>query len=259
MRGRRRTWAARALTAAAVLYNGWFLELPLPTGLDVRHSYVSELYAADQPYQALFGGIEAGCAFLVIAGALLARDLLPGPLARTGCWALAGFGASSLGDVLLPMRCAPSLEPGCAAVHPAHTLTSALVHFFLFASMTTLCAAAASAPVRMPAVRRWGPRVAACALVSALSTVGPLVGHPGWHGLPQRLHLLMVGAWFALLAGALSTRVSTGTDTGTGARTGPGTGTTGGSGSDPDAVNPRPVRAIGPRRKAEELQAHRTP
>ncbi|OEJ23736.1 hypothetical protein AR457_03715 [Streptomyces agglomeratus] len=198
-RGRRRLTAA-VLTGAALLYNGWLLELSLPTGLDYRHSYVSELFAADQPFRALFGGMEAACAALVMAGALLARDLLPDAAARTGWWALFGFGTSSLADVLLPMGCAPSLEPDCQAVHPWHTVTSGLVHFFLFASMVAFCVAAAPTPSRAPVIRRWGPRLLAGAMVSAVTTVGPLIGHPGWHGVPQRAHVLLVGLWFALLA-----------------------------------------------------------
>ncbi|MGX1885155.1 DUF998 domain-containing protein [Streptomyces sp. NPDC055287] len=205
--GGRQRLTAVVLAGAALLYNGWLLELSLPTGLDYRHSYVSELFAADQPFRTLFGGIEMACAALVMAGALLARGLLPGAAARAGWWTLFGFGTASLADVLLPMGCAPSLNPACDAVHPWHTVTSGLVHFFLFASMVLFCLAAAYEPARAPGpfVRRWGPCLAACALVSAVSTIGPLIGHPGWHGLPQRAHVLLVGLWFALLARQLLT------------------------------------------------------
>ncbi|MET9509657.1 DUF998 domain-containing protein [Streptomyces flavidovirens] len=196
----RRTLTAGVLAGAALLYNGWLLELSLPTGLDYRHSYVSELFAADQPFRVLFGGMEIACAVLLMTGALLARDLLPGAAARAAWWSLFGFGASSLADVLLPMGCAPSLEPACGAVHPWHTVTSGLVHFFLFACMVLFCLAATSEPSRAPVIRRWGPRLFAGALVSAVITIGPLVGHPGWHGLPQRAHVFLVGLWFALLA-----------------------------------------------------------
>ncbi|MEU9982360.1 DUF998 domain-containing protein [Streptomyces sp. NPDC050856] len=175
-----------------MLYNCWLLELVLPTGLDPRHSYVSELYAADQPYRAVFGGTEAACALLLGTVALLVRGRATGAVARAGWWALAGFAGASLGDVLLPMRCAPSVEPACEAVHVSHTVTSALVHFFLFSAMVLL--------VRAPGAGRWGPVVLGCALVSSVSTVGPLIGHPGWHGVPQRAHLLVVGVWLVLLA-----------------------------------------------------------
>ncbi|MBT2394950.1 DUF998 domain-containing protein [Streptomyces sp. ISL-100] len=208
--GGRQTVAAVMLAGAALLYNGWLLELLLPTGLDYRHSYVSELFAADQPFRGLFGGMEIASALLVMAGALLARDPGRGPVVRTGWWALFGFGTSSLADVLLPMGCAPSLEPTCQAVHPWHTVTSGLVHFFLFASMVLFCLAVASEPARSPVIRRWGPRLLTGALLSAVITIGPLIGHPGWHGLPQRAHVLLVGLWFALLARELLTSVRRG-------------------------------------------------
>ncbi|MFF0623002.1 DUF998 domain-containing protein [Streptomyces sp. NPDC004296] len=198
----REATAAFLFAVAALLYNWWLLEFRLRTGLDPRHSYVSELYAADQPLRHLFGGLESGCALLVITGALLARSTPAGHgrWARTGWLALVGLGLSSLADVILPMTCAPSVEPGCVAVHPWHTATSAFAHFFLFASMATLSRAAAVQRPPMPLVRRWGPRVLAVAMPAAILTIGPLIGHPGWHGIPQRAHLTLVGVWFALLA-----------------------------------------------------------
>ncbi|MFB6534774.1 DUF998 domain-containing protein [Streptomyces noursei] len=198
----REATAAFLFAVAALLYNWWLLEFRLRTGLDPRHSYVSELYAADQPLRHLFGGLESGCALVVITGALLARSTPAGHgrWARTGWLALVGLGLSSLADVVLPMACAPSVERGCVPVHPWHTATSAFAHFFLFASMATLSRAAAVQRPPMPLVRRWGPRVLAVAMPAAILTVGPLIGHPGWHGIPQRVHLVLVGVWFALLA-----------------------------------------------------------
>ncbi|MFE1770333.1 DUF998 domain-containing protein [Streptomyces sp. NPDC059008] len=191
---------ALPFAVSAVLYNSWLLEFALSTGLDPRHSYVSELYAADQPFRPLFGGIESVCAVLVVVGALLAYGSAHDGWARCGWLALLGFGVSSVADVLLPMRCAPSAEPACAAVHPGHTLTSALAHFFVFASMALLTRAAVAARPRRHLVGRWGPRVLALALPTAVCTVGPLFGRPGWHGVSQRAHLMLVGVWFALLA-----------------------------------------------------------
>ncbi|MFG2094018.1 DUF998 domain-containing protein [Streptomyces sp. NPDC048612] len=202
--------AALMLAAAAVLYNSWVLELVLPTGLDSRHSYVSELYAADQPFRVLFGSIEALCAALVMVAALLAGRRCPGGRwARAGWASVLALGMSSWGDVLLPMRCAPSVEWGCDAVHPWHTATSALAHLFLFASMVFFSVASVVGHPRLPLIRRWGVRVLAAAMTTAVSTVGPLFGHPGWHGIPQRAHLLLVGVWFALLATELTSLAAT--------------------------------------------------
>ncbi|WP_414170073.1 DUF998 domain-containing protein [Streptoverticillium reticulum] len=201
--GAREAWAALLLTVAAVVYNDWLLEFVLPTGLDPRHSYVSELYAADQRFRLLFGSIELAAAALVIGGALLARGPAPGRWSAAGWWSLVAFGVSSVADVVVPMRCAPSVERGCEAVNPWHTTTSALVHAALFASMALLVVAAHTARPPMPLVRRCGPWVLAAALGTALATVGPLFGRPGWHGVPQRAHLVLVGVWFVLLATTL--------------------------------------------------------
>ncbi|MEU2872644.1 DUF998 domain-containing protein [Streptomyces olivoreticuli] len=201
----RSTWP---LLAAAVLYNAWVLEFVLPTGLDARHSYVSELFAADQRLHVLFGGIEIVTALLVAVGAFPGvppgGDRVPADRWATGGrWALVAFAASSVGDVLLPMRCAPSVNRACEAVNPWHTGTSALAHAALFASMALLIVASRAQEGRWPLIRRWGPWVLGAALVTALATVGPLFGRPGWHGVPQRAHLVLVGAWLALLAAAL--------------------------------------------------------
>ncbi|MEV5505349.1 DUF998 domain-containing protein [Streptomyces orinoci] len=195
--------AGLLLATAAVVYNDWLLEFWLPTGLDPRHSYVSELFAADQPFRVTFAIVELLAAVLVAGGALLARSAADDPWSRAGCRCLAAFGAASVADVVVPMRCAPSVEAGCEAVNPWHTTTSALVHAALFISMALFAVAARDGRSRWSALRRWIPWVPAGALVAAVSTVGPLFGHPGWHGVPQRAHLVLAGMWFALLATAL--------------------------------------------------------
>ncbi|MFJ2738288.1 DUF998 domain-containing protein [Streptomyces sp. NPDC087440] len=205
----RRLLAAGSLGGAALLYNSWIIESAVRTPLDPRHSYVSELYAADQATRPLFAAFELGSAALLVAGALAWRRQGGG----LGWWALVGFGFSSVADVLFPLDCAPSLEPGCSAVHPVHTVTSGLVHFFLFASMAWLAwwarrQAGASRQAGADragsggwgAVGRWGLPLLGASMLAALATVGPLLDHPGWHGVPQRLHLTLVGAWLLLLA-----------------------------------------------------------
>ncbi|MET7361291.1 DUF998 domain-containing protein [Streptomyces sp. NPDC005562] len=203
----RRT-AVAALVAGGLLYNAWVLEWAVPTSLDPRHSYISELYAEHQPYRELFAGFEFTCGVLVLIGALAARRCTPRSLPpsaaraqRCGWWMLAGFAAASLGDVLWPMACAPSLDPACRPVHPAHTITSALCHFFLFASFAAhTWAARHRKDAPGGPVATWGWWLAGAALLSALGTVGALLGHPGWHGVPQRVHVLLVGVWLVLLA-----------------------------------------------------------
>ncbi|WP_309051113.1 DUF998 domain-containing protein [Streptomyces sp.] len=197
--------AATALAVAGVLYNSWVLEAVLPTGLDPRHAYVSELYATGQPFRRIFGTAEVICAVLLGWGAWRSRAGWASSRTEAGgWWALVGFAVWSLADVAVPMGCAPSAEDGCRAVHPWHTVTSALVHLCLFASMALLVTAARRGRRGLEPVGRWGPWLLGGALVSALGTVGALLGLAGWHGVAQRVHLLLVGLWFLLLAGAVA-------------------------------------------------------
>ncbi|SOE16107.1 Protein of unknown function [Streptomyces sp. 2323.1] len=198
--------AAVLLALTGLIYNDWLLAFVLPTGLDARHSYVSELYATDQPFHALFAIIEVIAAVSVTSGALLALRRASGRWSSAGWWSLIAFGAFSVADVLFPMRCAASVERSCEVVNTMHTTTSALVHTAIFASMFLLTVAARHEADPAPAIRRWGPVILPCALVSAVATVGPLFGCPGWHGVAQRVHLLLVGAWLLVVAQALRTR-----------------------------------------------------
>ncbi|WHM40923.1 DUF998 domain-containing protein [Streptomyces sp. BPTC-684] len=203
---RRRTVAVSLLAVTAVAYNDWLLQFVLLTGLSQRDSYVSELFAADQPHRVLFSAIELTCALLVLTAAMLARSLYGQPLARAGWAALAGVGVFSVADVLLPMRCAPSIEPGCEVASLRHTLTSGLVHFALFASMALVTAAARREALSLTLVRRWGPWLLPVSMAAAIATVGPFFGHPGGQGLAQRAHLATAGFWFVLLAAELRRR-----------------------------------------------------
>ncbi|GAA2266156.1 MULTISPECIES: DUF998 domain-containing protein [Kitasatospora] len=198
--GVRRIAAAGTLAVASMVYNDWVLQFFLPTGLDQRDSYVSELFAADQPYRVLFSLVEVVCAGLITGGAVLARGLFPGRLAAAGCACLAALGVFSVADVLLPMRCAPSIEHGCPEGNPWHTTTSGLVHLVLFASMALFIAAARYSVPSLTLVRRWAPWLLPVSMAAAIATTGPFLGHPGGHGLAQRIHLVTAGVWFALLA-----------------------------------------------------------
>ncbi|MEV6551899.1 DUF998 domain-containing protein [Streptomyces sp. NPDC051597] len=185
-------------------YNGWLLEFLVPTGLDPANSYVSEAFAADQPYRILFSGIELSCDALLVSAALFMYREDARRLPRAGWVAIGAFGGFSVLDVMVPIRCAPSLGGGCEPVNPWHTATSGLVHFALFASMALFVAdtrrqhGAGHSPIR-----RWGPWLLFISMAAALATVGPLLGHPGGQGVAQRLHLVCVGLWLLLLAAGL--------------------------------------------------------
>ncbi|MDI3421666.1 DUF998 domain-containing protein [Streptomyces luteolus] len=218
VRSRERLWSRTAmvrpvsvgaLLAGGLLYNAWVLELFVPTPLDPRHAYISELYAEGQPYRGLFAALEMAGAACVLVAAAGARSCLPRPSLwawRCGWWMLAGFALSCIADVLLPMACAPSLDAACHPVHPAHTVTSALSHFFLYASISShTWAARQQRGQRIDPVGGWGVWLLPATLLSALLTVGPLLGFPGWHGLPQRAHVMLAGTWLIVLAVHLAT------------------------------------------------------
>ncbi|MGW7824426.1 DUF998 domain-containing protein [Streptomyces puniciscabiei] len=199
-----RVVAAVLLAVAALAYNDWLLQFFLPTGLDQRDSYVSELFAADQPYRALFATIEVACALLIAAAGLLAHRTFPSGAAGAGWAAVTVVGVCSVADVMLPLRCAPSVEQGCRQGNAWHTLTSGSVHFALFTSMALLIAASQRGAFRLGLVRRWGPWLLPLSMAAAIATVGPFLGCPGGHGIAQRIHLATAGAWFALLCVELS-------------------------------------------------------
>lgn len=196
----RGTYAAILLAVAAVTYNDWLLQFLVPTGLNQRDSYVSEAFAADQPYRRLFSGVELASAALVTTGAGLAMSGAQTPWEGGGWAAVIAFGVFSVADVLLPMDCAPSREPGCPADNIWHTTTSGLVHFALFASMAAFIAAARSAGPRLTLIGRRAQWLLPSSMVAAISSVGPYFGHPGGQGVAQRLHLITVAVWFGLLA-----------------------------------------------------------
>ncbi|MFH8982593.1 DUF998 domain-containing protein [Streptomyces varsoviensis] len=200
-----RRWAAAGLLAAAgVTYNDWLLQWWVPTGLDWRDSYVSEAFAADQPHRVLFNAIELATAAMVLAAAGLAGSV-PGrrgwPAAGWG--AVAAFGACSVADVALPMRCAPSREAGCPIDSVAHTLTSGLVHLSVFASIAAFVLAVRSAPRGGSRAGRWAVWLLPVSMATAIASAGPYVGYPGGQGIAQRLHLVTVGIWLWLLAADL--------------------------------------------------------
>ncbi|MEV0265487.1 DUF998 domain-containing protein [Streptomyces sp. NPDC050617] len=200
-----RQWAAAGLLAAAgVLYNDWLLQWWVPTGLDWRDSYVSEAFAVGRPHRMVFNVVELATAAIVLAAAGLAAAA-PGRRgwSAAGWGAVAAFGVCSVADVALPMRCAPSQEAGCPVDNVAHTLTSGLVHLFIFASIAAFILAARSATGSGSRAGRWAVWLLPVSMATAIASAGPYVGYPGGQGITQRLHLVTVGVWLCLLAADL--------------------------------------------------------
>ncbi|MEU4843753.1 DUF998 domain-containing protein [Streptomyces gilvosporeus] len=211
----RRRAAAVLLCAGAVAYTAWVLELAVATGIDPVRAYVSELAAADQPLGGLFRATDLAAGLLVLAGALLA---LAAPRRRpwtTAGWAaLALFGAATALDSRLPLSCAPTTDPACAAretaglvpaTHTAHAVSSSLALTGALAALFLLTFAARRYD-QWPALARFGPPLVLAELAATCWTLSSVAaftaGRGTWAlGLGQRLQVLLVALYLALLAG----------------------------------------------------------
>ncbi|KUL38749.1 hypothetical protein ADL22_17115 [Streptomyces sp. NRRL F-4489] len=215
--------AARRATAVLLLlgalaYTAWVLELVIATGLDPVRAYVSELAAADQPLGGLFRATDLAAGLLVLAGArtaLVASGRRPWTTA--GWAALALFGAATVLDSRLPLSCAPTADPVCAAretaglvpaTHTAHAVSSTLAMAGALAALVLLTAAARRYG-HWPALARFGPPLVlaeAAATAWTLAEVAALTaGGDTWAlGVGQRLQVLLVALYLALLAGCVA-------------------------------------------------------
>ncbi|MFI9744101.1 DUF998 domain-containing protein [Streptomyces sp. NPDC052494] len=219
---------ARATRAAALLlglgalaYTAWLLEVLVRTGLDPVRTYVSELAAADQPLGGLFRATDLAAGLLVLAGALagLAATRVHGPWAFGGWIALAVFGAATVADSRLPLSCAPTADPECAAretaglvpaTHLAHAVSSSLAMTGALAAMVALTVAARRYGHWRP-LARTGPALVVLELAATAWTLAAVAafeaGKGTWSlGAGQRLQVLLVAVWLAVLAGSLPPR-----------------------------------------------------
>ncbi|RSS53069.1 DUF998 domain-containing protein [Streptomyces sp. WAC01280] len=219
---------ARATRAAALLlglgalaYTAWLLEVLVRTGLDPVRTYVSELAAADQPLGGLFRATDLAAGLLVLAGALagLAATRGHGPWAFGGWIALAVFGAATVADSRLPLSCAPTADPECAAretaglvpaTHLAHAVSSSLAMTGALAAMVALTVAARRYGHWRP-LARTGPALVVLELAATAWTLAAVAafeaGKGTWSlGAGQRLQVLLVAVWLAVLAGSLAPR-----------------------------------------------------
>ncbi|MFD3530816.1 DUF998 domain-containing protein [Streptomyces sp. NPDC058664] len=260
------TRVSAALPAlGALVYTAWVLEVVLGTGLDPVRAYVSELAAADQPFGGLFRSTDLAAGLLVLAGAATglagavtgyAGGAATGPVgAATGPvgtrrrygkgsraggarfrepWALAGwgalavFGAATAADSRLPLSCAPTTDPACAAreaaglvpaTHTAHAVSSGLAMTGALAAMIALTVAARRYG-RLRPLARTGPVLVVLELAATgwtLAAVAALeAGKGNWAlGAGQRLQVLLVAVWLAVLAYSLATTPAPATATAT--------------------------------------------
>ncbi|MGV9693307.1 DUF998 domain-containing protein [Streptomyces sp. NPDC003444] len=227
--------AAALLALGALAYTAWVLEVLVRTGLDPVRTYVSELAAADQPLGGLFRATDLTAGLLVLAGALtgLAGTWRRRPGGRTsrtsrttgrdpwavGGWiALAVFGAATVADSRLPLSCAPTVDPVCAAretaglvpaTHAAHAVSSSLAMTGALAALVALTVAARRHD-RRGSLARTGPALVAMEFAATAWTLAAVAafeaGKGVWAlGAGQRLQVLLVAAWLAVLAHSLAT------------------------------------------------------
>ncbi|MDI2130999.1 DUF998 domain-containing protein [Yinghuangia seranimata] len=232
--------AVLLLAVGAVAYSSWILEIALPTRLSTVNGFASELFAADQPYRWVFGGLDivAGVCAALAAVLVLSATFGPRPAVRwayLGWAALAVFGVATVLDVVFPLDCAPSLA-GCKAreqagrlsfTHDVHLVTSVVANIAALVAICALWRAARAGTVRPSVSRTAGAVLFWIALAATLTTTllslhDMRVDVPAFltrgQGVPQRVQVGLIALWMAVAAASLRRGSRTGRDDG--ARTG---------------------------------------
>jgi Protein of unknown function (DUF998) len=197
---------------AAALYSDWLvLEPVIGRDLSPTRSYVSELAARTQPGHVIANTLDLVCALCLLPCCArltqaLRADRAPAAAVH-GTYALIGFAAATALNALVPMSCAPSLQPDCRAgglaLHgPAEDLTATALSVIAVGCSLASMALMGHGLARVPAWRnlaRTGralfiPAAPLALLVGALGALDVAVG------LPQRALIVLQAAWMARLA-----------------------------------------------------------
>ncbi|MCZ4512484.1 DUF998 domain-containing protein [Streptomyces sp. ActVer] len=213
-----RPTTAALLALGALTYTAWALEAVLPTDLTPTHTYVSELAARNQPYGTLFRTTDLLAGVLVFAAGLLAslRPPSPGRWTKAGWAGLVLFGTATAVDSRLPLSCAPTADPTCAAqeragllpvAHSAHSVSSTVALCGILVAMPALTLAARRYAPRAPLARS-GPALVTLELAATAWTLTAIAaletGHDGWGlGVAQRLQVGVIAVWLTVLAVSL--------------------------------------------------------
>ncbi|MGW1251699.1 DUF998 domain-containing protein [Streptomyces sp. NPDC002535] len=140
------------------------------------------------------------------------------PWSVLGWGALALFGAATVADSRLPLSCAATTDPACAAreaaglvpaTHTAHAVSSGLAMTGALLALVALTVAARRYGRGRP-LARTGPVVVALELAATVWTLAAVAafeaGKGTWAlGAGQRLQVLLVAVWLAVLAYSLAT------------------------------------------------------
>ncbi|XUM00492.1 DUF998 domain-containing protein [Streptomyces venezuelae ATCC 10712] len=138
------------------------------------------------------------------------------PWLLTGWVALAVFGAATAVDSRLPLSCAPTADPACAAretaglvpaTHTAHAVSSGLAMTGALVALVALTVAARRYG-RWPALARTGPVLVVLELAATAWTLAAVAAFEAGRGIwslgaGQRLQVLLVAVWLAVLAVSL--------------------------------------------------------
>ncbi|WP_040772947.1 DUF998 domain-containing protein [Nocardia pneumoniae] len=202
---------ALAIALAGLCYSSWLLQFVLRIELDPVNSFLSELDAEGRPYRLVFATADMITGAALMPAAIAGLLLFPRRRLTTIGWvALFCFGASTIADVLLPLRdCTPG-EAGCGRpselfpqLHQPHALTSTL-------AVTSIAVAAFAFSLAAFRYRRW--RILrefglAALVIGATATVWMLVADnlPGNYalGIAQRIQVGAMSLWLLALAAAV--------------------------------------------------------
>ncbi|GAB98288.1 hypothetical protein BJY21_000899 [Kineosphaera limosa] len=209
--------AAGIAAFAALLYSAWLMGPWLNPEHDTTASYVSELAASDQPFSRVFRGFDAaaGLMLALAVGVLLVRDSGSwlARLRRNGPYVALGlFGLATVADSLLPLSCAATADPICAAeeklgltpwTHQLHTVSSSLAGALAVVALVWAAARVwrrrreGAAPSWLVAPAIGLALVHTVALGYTLLEIAGLgVGGLGW---AQRVSLAALALWWVLL------------------------------------------------------------
>jgi hypothetical protein len=204
--------AAVLLLAGGLLYANWLVQLVLPVHLNPFTTYVSELSALSQPYHSVFRTMDVISGLAVASGAALALAISRrGAAAVSGWIAVALFGLSNVMDALTPLQCTITVRTACRAprdhdvwrwLGDPHLYASLGEEVFFVAAWIAICFALRSSGA--PATRRIAVILGAAA-VSASIAAGALtadltfLGHDALLGLPQRVEVLLMAVWIAVV------------------------------------------------------------
>ncbi|MFE6814880.1 DUF998 domain-containing protein [Streptomyces sp. NPDC057677] len=180
------------------------------------HRWASEAGPAGESWAVRSPASEAAGPGALDAGPV--RRRVREPWSVLGWGALALFGAATVADSRLPLSCAATTDPACAAreaaglvpaTHTAHAVSSGLAMTGALLALVALTVAARRYGRGRP-LARTGPVVVALELAATVWTLAAVAafeaGKGTWAlGAGQRLQVLLVAVWLAVLAYSLAT------------------------------------------------------